>query len=159
MAFLEGSYEDALKVNGAKGHRQLIEDWSPYDAVLLGWTSFTHIVVDEYRQTLLQLARHLCPTGPVLLSFFMADSMTIEKSSRAARLGARFGTLVSKSHPRQPEYGWNIVRSHFGFAHFFTHDEIVALADGAGYNADIRMTEPDASSGYPHATLLPRDAD
>lgn len=151
--FLSLTYEDlfyATSSDAAKG-RGLVMDMGPYDAVLLGWGSFTHLTTHTDRVALLSFLREICPSGPVLLSFWMADSQEdVIRSGQADRLGRRLGAVIAGAGDKwQAERRWDKVSCLGGFGHYFTEEEIRQISQDAGYKVAYLST----SGGKPHATL------
>lgn len=120
---------------------------APFDAVLLGWTSFTHLPGEARRLATLKALREL-GDGPLLLSYWHRDGDRLGVG-RASRIGRRIGRLVPGA--RVPERAADRVVTQAGYAHLFSDDELDALAAAAGYRC-ARSLE-----GFPHATLTPLD--
>jgi hypothetical protein len=118
-----------------------------YDAVILGWGSLTHVLEDAERRALLRACDQLVGNGPILASFWLGRQAAIR--SRALTLGAAMGRRlaalrgISASVPPG-----QVFRTHAGFAHEFTLEEIEALAADCGRR--VRW----GRDGYPHITLL-----
>jgi hypothetical protein len=118
-----------------------------YDAVILGWGSFTHVLEDADRRALLRTCDRLAGHGPILASFWVGRQAAIR--SRALTLGSALGRRlaslrgISATVPRG-----QVFRTHAGFAHEFTAEEIEALAADCGRR--VRW----GHEGYPHITLL-----
>jgi hypothetical protein len=103
---------------------------APYAAVILGWTSFSHVIDAAMRARVIETLRDLCPTGPLLLSFHQAPRhersqprKTLER--RARSLGRAVGWL--RRVPR-PVGTPPVFLPHCGFIHRFTDLEIEHLA-------------------------------
>ena len=69
---LRGSYRDlvAIVLDGVPSRLSLSSN-DRFDAVLLGWGSFGHVLREEERLRLLEACDVLCPDGPILLSVFL----------------------------------------------------------------------------------------
>jgi hypothetical protein len=118
-----------------------------YDAVVLGWGSFSHVLEADERAELLRACDRLAGAGPVLASFWLRGEGAIR--SRAQQLGAALGRRLSALRgvsAAQP--AGQVFRTHCGFAHEFTRAEIDALAGALGRSA--RWGE----SGYPRVTFV-----
>ena len=61
-----------------------------FDAVLLGWGSFGHVLREEERLRLLRACDAICPDGPILLSVFVPPVAPVPGSSSGSPL-AFFG--------------------------------------------------------------------
>jgi hypothetical protein len=119
-----------------------------FDAVIVGWGSFTHVLSREGQRRLLAVCDRLAPRGPILLSFF-AQGEGLSRRVRAFEAGARLGRRLAArrgSAPKELQIGfvW-----HLGFTHAFTPDEIEALAVAVRRTAEVTMTP------YGHAVLRP----
>lgn len=158
LAFLEGSYEDFADPSRPMFSEinSTIARWAPYDAVLLGWGSFTHITLLQTRIDLLQRIKTICPKGPLLASFFMTTQASHNMPSQIERWGSTVGRLLrghlgGQENTVQPG---DKILSHVGFVHIFTHGEIKQLLEKTGYylknNLGITLMYD-----YPHATFLP----
>lgn len=118
-----------------------------YDAVILGWGSFTHVLEDAERRALLRACDRLAGTGPILASFWVGRQSAVR--SRALTLGAALGRrLASLRAISATVPPGQVFRTHAGFAHEFTAEEIEALAADCGRR--VRW----GREGYPHITLL-----
>ena len=131
------SYESWLDRNGA----------DRYDAVLLGWGSLSHVLDAQKRRELLQRASDLCPSGPILASYWARS--TAPEAARARRLGAAIGARLGSGPTLGDAYLPNI-----GFVHPFDEAELVGLADDCGRVLRIEG----GPSDYPHATFEAKDA-
>lgn len=128
--------------------------FAPFDAVVLGWGSFTHVVEPAVRLGLLRRAHELCPRGPLMTSFWMRPDEGDETRSRGFALGARLGGWIRRVRRRQTteiESGDQFTAA-LGFGHRFSAREIEELARRSGYRI---ARPPRPGGGYPHMTLLP----
>ncbi|MBK5256343.1 MAG: hypothetical protein JJE39_09955 [Vicinamibacteria bacterium] len=107
---------------------------APFAAVLLGLNSFTHLRTLETRVRLLKACRAICPTGPVLATFYLERIPMSRVRGRARSLFA----LLPGAQPvsRGDQVGI------YGYEHAFSQDElreVAALSDyelahlGAGF--------------------------
>src|SRR5262249_22445928 len=63
---VQASYEDLVDaVEGRGGPLELLRAEPPFDAVVLGWGSFSHVMPASARLALLRALRVLAPRGPV----------------------------------------------------------------------------------------------
>ena len=69
---LRASYRElvAAVLDGTPSRLSLTSN-DRFDAVLLGWGSFGHVLRQEQRHRLLEACDVLCPEGPILLSVFL----------------------------------------------------------------------------------------
>ena len=152
VEFVEGSFEEMIdRRPGAL--RDALERRKPFDAIVFGWTSFTHVVEPEIREAALVRARELCPAGPALLSFWLrGEDDAPARLGRGARLGAALGRLSGRGRAREIGAGDSVV-GHAGYCHAFTWAELEALAAAAGYA--VSGSSRGCGEAYPHLTLRP----
>jgi len=155
-AFLVGSFEDLATPDDqtARAFWNDIHARGPYDAVVCGWGSFTHVSTDAHRRSLLRQFKRACPNGPVLLSFWMRGEDAQIRKGRAWRLGWKLGRLLAnRKATAEPDPGdWFL--GNAGFGHFFTLEEIGELAANTGYELS-RSPGGSYVGTFPHATLHP----
>jgi len=157
VSLLVGSYQDLADPGdaAARAFARRVERESPYDAVLLGWGSLTHVVEPRHRLGLLTRLRDLCPSGPVLASFWLKGERSARGADRARAWGTRLGAaLRSGSAPTEPIDDADQVMAHAGFGHAFTRAELETLATTAGY-AVTHFEANTTGASFPHATLQP----
>lgn len=133
QAVLDGENGEAAAFRGER-----------YDAVLLGWGSFTHVMGAADRgRTLAACAR--LTDGPILASFWLNDQWARKDAAgRAAALGRVVGRRLGQLRGTPPPV------EAFAFGHAFERGELERLAAGVG-----RRLAWDAGAGeYPHATFL-----
>lgn len=155
LDFLVGAYED-LAGQGANDPemRRVVASHAPYDGVLLGWGSFTHLRGEEIRLALLEALAQLCPDGPVLLSFWLQGGPEGDRRRKAFALGYRIGRFFNRHSGGEDLAPGDEVTAHAGYGHFFTLEEINALVQRSPY----RLVEnPNVSylKSYPHITIKP----
>lgn len=160
LGLYRGSYEELARDcrNGGEGSLKPVFEQAPYDAVVLGWGSFTHVNSSQARLGLLQCLYALCPRGPVLLSFWMRTEDSELRKSRAWALGFRIGSMLAgrKANHAAVDPG-DFFLGNCGFGHYFTLAEFEQLAREAGY--EIAQAPGGKYSGtFPHATLVPGKA-
>ncbi len=155
VSLVRGSYEALVNPHGEPEHSfvEWVESHSPYDAVLLGWVSFTHLPDARTRQALLQRLTRLCPDGPILVSFWLQSEGRGAGRPRGrlwdatGRLAARLRRNVISAEPGD-------LMTHRGFVHLFTESELRQLAARANLSLD-----PLGARGLyatcPHVTLRP----
>lgn len=117
---------------------------APFDAVLLGWGSFSHVLSASSRLAVFRACRRVCPRGPILVSWLRAatDAPPPSSLTRLARTGAFVGALRGVQRPNNDD-----VMMRVGATHHFPAGEVEALARAAG----LRITLEEGP--YPHATL------
>lgn len=142
LAFSISTYEDLVS-----GKLKEIESFAPYDAVILGWGSFTHILDQNIQKMLLEKVRKLCPAGPILLSWLKA-TYAGPKTKIFRRMLTRIGF---KEALDRDQYSFGR-----GFCHTFTRDEIFDLASSTNNSIVFYEDEKPYPQGYPHAVLLPQ---
>jgi hypothetical protein len=149
-----GSYRELIDAaqNRAYPHTRLHAfAGTRYDAVILGWGSLTHVLGSEAQCALLRTCHELCPTGPILASFWYSAELAddAEHDARATRWGRQLGTLVARTRPTQPEPAREErFVSHAGFGVTFTTAHVESLAKHVGRT--VRLSR----ATYPHATFV-----
>jgi len=155
--FLCGSYEDLVE-GGTKRQRSFageVTRWAPFDAVILGWGSLTHVATAAHRRGLFHRLRELAPSGPVLASYWLRSGPDPLPRGRAWLLGWRLGLGARVGDPRTLEdVAGDEFTSRAGFGHYFTVEELAELAQAAGYDI-VEMTHPRQAAVFPHATFMP----
>jgi SAM-dependent methyltransferase len=117
-----------------------------YDAVIVGWGSFSHVLSAPARTALLAACKRTCPRGPILISWLQGAGPHTS-SSLSARLGAAVGALRGNARDASGDVLYRI-----GVTHLYREGEVEELARAAAL-----QFEPQAGH-YPHATLTPGDA-
>ncbi len=146
---LHGGYHDLVRgVRGEGGPLAGLRD-EAFDAVILGWASFTHLTAPDEARSLLDALRTLCPAAPVLLSYLGPDDDG-RANGRVEALRLPLRTLLGRITGRQAAEGEGFAPGA-GFFRRFTGAEVEGLAEAAGYSVALHRTEP-----YPHTILVPR---
>ena len=105
----------------------------PYDAVILGSGSLTHVLDADEQARLLASVSRLCPQGPILASFFCDTEEASVPAGRALRLGRSIGRALARARRMPPSHSDRLsYRAHSGFAYTFTPSEIERLARAIG---------------------------
>jgi hypothetical protein len=119
-----------------------------YDAVVLGWGSLTHVLVERERARILAASARLTD-GPILASFWMRDDAAEATSwGRAARMGKALGRGLGRLRLG----GQGAPGEESAFGHAFSRAELEGLAASIGRD----VIWGGASGVYPHATLVKR---
>lgn len=118
-----------------------------FDAIVLGWGSFSYVYRADERLRLLKALRWSWPQAPIYLSFFLRRDETETPMRRRTR---RLLSLLGA--PGSPGVGLRFFHES-GFAYTFTRAEIERLAAESGYSL-ARF----ASTPYPHAVLVAEDS-
>ncbi len=121
-----------------------------FDAVILGWGSFTHVASPDQRAAIVKAANALTG-GPILASFYFGEGLRTahSKTGRAADWGRRIGRVIGRARGAEgiagdwDFFGWG------GFAHRLTVDDVESAARAAGREAIWTLTD-----GFPHATFV-----
>ena len=137
LAFNVAKYEDLVR-----GDLKEIESYAPYDAIILGWGSITHVLDTKMRKLILQKVRNLCPRGPILLSWLKASCTSL----KVKLLRKLFSILRFKTYTEGDSFTFKL-----GFCHRFTREEIIKLVSDA--RDSIIFYEDEKT--YPHAVLFP----
>jgi hypothetical protein len=149
------SYEDlsAFVLDGASVPEAGAVPRTRYDAVLLGGGSLAHVLDTTEQVRLLRSLDILCPSGPILASFFCTDALLHgPQVGRAARLGLAMGRTMAKLRGIRLEHSsWESFGQTRGFAHTFTRREIESL----GHAINRRVQWEDDGTKAIHATFLP----
>ena len=151
---LTGSHEDLVRA--CRGERGPLAALAArrYDAVLVGWTSLSHVLDARERYALFEVCQTLCPHGPILASFFLSYDPALERRSRARKWGAALGSKLARARGfTQPAAapGFDRFLVHAGITHVFDRAELEALGRSIGRTLEL---EP---MPYAHATwLVPR---
>jgi hypothetical protein len=119
----------------------------PFDAVILGWTSFTFLITADERRELLLAARATAPKAPLLLSFAAQDRLKQNRTERWRPRVGRICRLLGAPSSRDP--GDRFVPK-MGFWHYLTKEEFHAAVQGAGYRIFYSAWGP-----LPYAMLMP----
>ena len=147
---LEGSYADLVRaVHGEDGPLGALAG-SRFDAVVLGWASFSHLTDPAAREALLAALRSLAPSAPVLLSYLGPDDDG-RANGRVERLRDPVRRALARVAGRDPAAAGEGFIPGAGFYQRFTPEEIEGMAAAAGYEVAMHEREP-----YPHALLAPR---
>jgi hypothetical protein len=146
---LLGRYEDLLDDTSTLSAG--LAALAPFDAVLLGWGSLSHVPGAEARITIMTQFRRLAPDGPLLISFQLPASANAPSLPRAREAGVKVARLFGGGGQADPLDGMS---GRAGYHHWFTEPELVALATEISCFLKTGATTID-TAGFPHATLWP----
>lgn len=139
------SFEDVLQaVNRGSGPLALRILGVDFDAVVLGWTSFSY-VWREQREPLLNAIRCLAPHASLLLSYLEADGGAETGLPALRRWVRRALQLSGASRLAQPGDGFE---PWMGYFQAVTPEEVCWLAERTGYR-------PVSAKSAGHALLVP----
>jgi hypothetical protein len=146
-AVIDATYADLVRAAKTKTGPLAGAVAAPFAATILGWGSLTHVLTREDQRALLEAVRACCPSGPVLISFFLRAATNGGAKSDRLRSALRFAfkQLGGQSAPEGLTYEMN-----GGFVYSYTEEEIHELAFRAGYEVVHLAADP-----FPHALLLP----
>jgi hypothetical protein len=103
-----------------------------YDAVILGWGSFTHLLAPDVQREVLKAAVRSAPEGPVLASFFTRVSTGAPPTNRAERAGHAAGRALGRWRGASPAPPRVRLFWHLGFTVAFAEEDLTGLADAVG---------------------------
>jgi hypothetical protein len=145
---LQGDFADLVRAAHGDGGPLAAIAERRYDAILLGWSSLSHVPDARQREALFAACHALCPRGPILASFFASMDGQRERKSRARSWGTKLGGVVrtvrrgEQRAPNPDDAFW----LHAGVIHLFDREELEALGHSVGRRLDIEWMP------YAHAT-------
>jgi hypothetical protein len=156
---------------GLRLRRASVQEWSEqasrtehrFDAVFTGWAMWTHVMTQRERIAVLRAFREVCPTGPILLSFWRSekvlDAFEVAPAPRPLNpaLGKRRLHRATRYWLRQRLLGLPPLERGTGWSngmyfHLVDEHELREEASMAGYT--VLYYERDGSR-YPHGILVP----
>ena len=124
--------------------------YAPYDAVLLGWGSFSHVLDPSLRERLIRVIDQLSPTGPLLLSFLL-EASTQPNKGKWQRRSEHWGRQVARVRGLAPTTtAPDRLFPHAGFVHQFSRNEVESLAALVGRTARWGQDGRE----YPHCSFV-----
>ncbi|MFT3914550.1 MAG: hypothetical protein QM704_10665 [Anaeromyxobacteraceae bacterium] len=148
--FVQASYEDLVRaVEGRGGPLDFLRANPPFDMVILGWGSFSHVMPAASRLALLRALRALAPRAPVLISFALEPEPGTAPPGKGRVRGTLQRLFAALDAPGVSEVGDHFL-SNGGFFSFLKQDALIKLAWDAGYEI-VRFEE----QPYAHAVLAP----
>lgn len=148
---VRSTYGELVRGGGQLGR---VLQGARYDAVLLGWSSLSHVFGLKERKQLLQRCAELAPRGPILASFMMTTPLgdiADRRAGRAERLGRAVGELHASLRGVDVVPEPIVFGSRFGLACLLSAQEIEALGTGIG-----RKVVWGEAESYPHAAFVTR---
>lgn len=143
---LRGDYASLVRaLTGGDGPLRSLAPPRAYDAVVLGWASFSHLLVPSAQRALLSALRRAWPSAPVLLSVHRLPS--VASLPRAARAVRRVASTLGWPGAALPEAV--DLLPFAGFVYRFSERELEELAGDAGYVATVQARP------YLHGVLVP----
>ena len=138
-----GAYEDLPTVFAIPGNESIdLRGSAPFDAAIIGWASYSHLVSDSARVAALEKLAALT-SGPLLVSCFPERGGYV----------ATPGTGLSKALKRRAlRHGRSIFTTGIGYVRLLSEDDLRALADRAG----LQIVRSWWQSEWPHAILQRR---
>jgi hypothetical protein len=145
---IPASYADLVAAASAQGPLAHIRE-QPFDWVLFGWGSFTHLTERSVQLDVLRAMRAIAPRAPLAMSFFLRKPEGLDSRSRRLRLLLRSALRRMGRDPQTIADGLGYDYGG-GFVYSFTMAEVSDLALQAKYRIEY---QDDAT--FPCAILLP----
>jgi hypothetical protein len=140
------SYQD-LPIMPATSGSQLVDlrTQAPFDAAILGWVSFSHIVQDSARVSALKAFGELT-RGPILVSYYSDAART----GPARGAGGRLRALRRRAARR----GTSMFTTGVGYVRLFSDADLRDVVERAG----LEVVHIDNDHAFPYAILRRRTA-
>ncbi|MEP6690777.1 MAG: hypothetical protein ABJD07_06440 [Gemmatimonadaceae bacterium] len=146
VALVVASYADLVDaVDGRGGPLASTVAGAPFDAIVLGWVSLSHVTRERDRVALLAALKRLAPAAPVLVSFAALRRPAPHQPWRL-RVRRLLATLGAPNSVGPTDAFW----SHAGFFAILTPEMIRTEVQAAGYDVAYLRETPS-----PHAMLVP----
>ena len=145
-------YEDLLQPLGGQSGplATRLQELAPFDASIIGWGSFSHLMRDEERVGTLSFFRAVTK-GPIIVSFLMLRTPGADAGGKLAALRSRL--------PRRPERSTDDLFSpYIGYYHSVDQQEVERLASAAGLTVAY-LNFDERETNWPHAVLSAAEAD
>lgn len=144
------SYDDLVEAAERRsGPLAPLLDAPPFDGVILGWGSLSHVLPAASRRALLRAVRVVAPRAPVLASFMVRHDTAASPESKGRVRDALRRVFGALGAPGPSEPG-DCFFTDGGFFSFLSPDEITRIAFETGYEVALFEEGP-----YPHALLAP----
>lgn len=147
------SYEDLIASSSGQPGPLTSAIAAPFDAVILGWGSLSHVTPSRTRLALFRAIRDASPSAPVLTSFALAPPSAAHPLSKGRVRDALRGLFSAMGAPGVSEAGDHFYQEG-GFFSLLSRDELSSAAQAAAYEVALFEEGP-----YPHAILAPLAAD
>jgi hypothetical protein len=145
-----GSYQDLVDaVEQRRGPLVSALSKEPFDGLLLGWGSVSHLSDPALLVALFKALRRHSPAAPVVASFLCSSGTSYRPDRIQRTLRRLYSALGAKG---RPDDGLRYLAVH-GFFRRITSEEIYALAAETGYDISVLSLQP-----YPHALFVPASA-
>jgi hypothetical protein len=145
------SYADLVEAaSGRGGPLAAVVSGTAFDAVILGWGSFSHVLPSSARVELLRALRRLAPRAPVVVSFGLRGDPAVAQpgQGRVRRTLRRLFAALGAPHAAEDS---DHFFSHLGFFAHLSHEDLQSLSDQAGYEITLFEENP-----YAYALLSPK---
>ncbi|MGC6417655.1 MAG: hypothetical protein ACON3Z_11075 [Bradymonadia bacterium] len=122
----------------------------PFDAIILGWTSLSHVTSAVRRLQIIEAADRLCPHGPILGSgwIYTEPQQPVRRSSKRLLIN-NLAMRIGRLRGREEADNQFIFSPDFGFGVFIERGELEAAASHTKRSLHLNQM-PSA-----HFTLLP----
>jgi hypothetical protein len=154
VTFVHASYRDLVDAAAGRGGplADLCQN-APFDAVVLGWGSLSHVMPASERLALLRAVHAVAPRGPVLASFSLDEDRVDSRPGKGRVRGTLRRVFSALGAPGTSEDGDHFY-ANIGFFANLRNDDIVQLAWDSGYEVALFEESP-----YAHAVLVPLGAE
>lgn len=145
----QGAYSDLVAaIDSTGGPLSRLVSGGPFDGIVLGWGSLSHVWDANERVALFRALRTHSPKAPVAFSFLCASDDADRRAARWLCESVRSAYRIVGA-PGKPSDSLRFSANH-GFGAHLTRDEIDDLSRVAGYSMAKFETVP-----YPHALFVP----
>ncbi|MEE2787721.1 MAG: hypothetical protein VX589_10310 [Myxococcota bacterium] len=111
----------------------------PFDAILFGWGSLTHVLSPAHRARIFEAAQMLCPRGPLLGSAWLrSDEGPVRRGEyrrRVLDVAQRLARLRGLVPNVEEQF---LFSPEFGFGVYIAHDELKAVAQSMDRLVDVK---------------------
>jgi hypothetical protein len=149
---LDGLFADLGAAARGEGPLAALAQRAPFDLVMLGWGSITHVLSQQEQLDLLSSVRKLAPNAPVITSFFLRPDAGYGGRTEQIRATLRslFAWMGAPNPAPEPGLAYE---AGGGFVYAYSESEVQQLAHSAGYSVVVLEASP-----FPHALLVPHAA-
>jgi hypothetical protein len=150
VSWTQATYADLVDAAaGRGGPLASLHGAAPFDLVILGWGSLSHVLPARARVDLLRAVRALAPRAPVLLSFALEPGGLPKRPTKGRVREALRAAFRALGAPGASEVGDHFFAST-GFFSYLDAEEVHGLAAETGYVVPIFEEDP-----YAHAVFVP----